>query len=227
MSVKQRHTEPVDVRLILRRDTAAGPELLVCRQEKPSEPPHSTHTHRRDADPGHALDRSRDRPRGHKRHGNPHDVTPAARKLLPVEEYASSVPKSTGSAFVSFTDEDNRPVQLCASYSQGHATAPGSSRAARLITVSGRGIRRSASAGRKPVSTLRDRPTCSPRSDGLPGDDWPFSTTGTVFDSGRLTEEQIRSIVLDPDEHDAVRILALDEWEPLMPPQDFARWTRC
>jgi 8-oxo-dGTP pyrophosphatase MutT (NUDIX family) len=58
---------------------------------------------------------------------------------------------------------------------------------------------------------------------GLPGAEWPYSTMGCVFGGGRLTEAQIKGIVLDRREHDEVRVLPLDEWRPLMPPQDFAR----
>jgi hypothetical protein len=32
MSSKQRHTEPVDVHLILRRETADGPQVLLSRR---------------------------------------------------------------------------------------------------------------------------------------------------------------------------------------------------
>ena len=46
---------------------------------------------------------------------------------------------------------------------------------------------------------------------------------GLVFDGGMLTQEQIRGMVLDPSEHDDVRVLPLEEWRPLMPQRDFAR----
>ncbi|MFF5724458.1 GNAT family N-acetyltransferase [[Kitasatospora] papulosa] len=140
--------------------------------------------------------------------------------LLPVEEYASTVPKSTGSAFVFFTDQHDRPVQLRATYSQVHPWQfPGGTM----------------DHGERPWQTAQREcheetglavegpPHLLASVFGLPGGDWPYSTTGCVFDGGRLTDEQIRSIVLDPDEHDAVRVLPLKEWEPLMPAQDFAR----
>ncbi|MFD0431788.1 NUDIX domain-containing protein [Streptomyces zhihengii] len=58
---------------------------------------------------------------------------------------------------------------------------------------------------------------------GLPGARWPLATTGFVFDGGRLTARQIAAVTLDPDEHDEVRVLPLDDWRPLMPGKDFAR----
>ncbi|MGC5396643.1 GNAT family N-acetyltransferase [Streptomyces sp. DT20] len=145
---------------------------------------------------------------------------PAGRVLLPPEEYASSVPKSTGSAFIFFTDRDNRPVQLRATYSQAHPWQfPGGTM----------------DHGERPWQTAQREcreetgldvagpPRLLASVFGPPGGDWPYSTTGCVFDGGRLSDAQIRSIVLDPDEHDAVRVLTLKEWEPLMPSQDFAR----
>ncbi|MFJ8803015.1 GNAT family N-acetyltransferase [Streptomyces sp. NPDC102487] len=44
-----------------------------------------------------------------------------------------------------------------------------------------------------------------------------------AFGGGRLTAEQIRGIMLNPREHDEVRVLPLAEWEALMPARDFAR----
>lgn len=145
---------------------------------------------------------------------------PAGRVLLPPEEYAASVPKSTGSAFIFFTDQDDRPVQLRATYSRAHPWQfPGGTM----------------DHGERPWQTAQREcreetglhvagpPRLLASVFGPPGGDWPFSTTGCVFDGGRLSEAQIRSIALDPDEHDAVRVLTLPEWEPLMPSQDFAR----
>ncbi|MER6349579.1 NUDIX domain-containing protein [Streptomyces sp. NPDC001595] len=58
---------------------------------------------------------------------------------------------------------------------------------------------------------------------GLPGTQWPYATAGYVFDGGRLTDQQINDIRLDPDEHAEVRALPLPEWRRLMPERDFAR----
>ncbi|MFF1839010.1 GNAT family N-acetyltransferase [Streptomyces sp. NPDC058231] len=145
---------------------------------------------------------------------------PSGRVLLPPEDYASSVPKSTGSAFVFFTNEHNRPVQLRATYSQAHPWQfPGGT-----MDHGERPWQTAQRECREETGLAVEGPPCLLASVfGLPGGDWPFSTTGCVFDGGRLTDDQIRSIVLDPDEHDAVRVLPLEEWKPLMPPQDFAR----
>jgi hypothetical protein len=59
---------------------------------------------------------------------------------------------------------------------------------------------------------------------GLPGPGFPSSTVTFVFDGGRLTGEQLVSIVLVPEEHDEVRTLPLEQWR-LMPVGDFDRLT--
>ncbi|WP_405758931.1 NUDIX hydrolase [Streptomyces sp. NBC_01420] len=144
----------------------------------------------------------------------------AGRALLPAEEYVRSVPKSTGFACVFFTDEDDRPVQLRATYSRTHPWQfPGGTM----------------DHGERPWETARREcreetgievpgpPRLLATVFGPPGADWPYPTWGCVFDGGRLTDERIRSLVLDPHEHDAVLALPLEEWRPLMPSQDFAR----
>ncbi|MFJ3876717.1 NUDIX domain-containing protein [Streptomyces sp. NPDC090077] len=55
------------------------------------------------------------------------------------------------------------------------------------------------------------------------GKGWPLNKFGVIFDGGRLTEEQIASIVLDPDEHTELRVHTLEEWEGIMTPSGFAR----
>ncbi|MEV7547542.1 hypothetical protein [Streptomyces sp. NPDC089915] len=49
------------------------------------------------------------------------------------------------------------------------------------------------------------------------------ATVGRVFHGGRLTPGQLAGIVLDPDEHDEARALAVPERQGLMPGRDHAR----
>ncbi|MFF3356693.1 NUDIX domain-containing protein [Streptomyces sp. NPDC002917] len=143
-----------------------------------------------------------------------------SRTWLPTEQYAETVMKATGFACVFFTDEHDRPLQLRAVYSTTHPwqmaggtmdpgerpwqTAVRECREETGIDVSG-------------------PPRLLAAVFGQPGQEWPFSTMGLIFDGGRLTDTQIRGIVLDPDEHDDARVLSLQEWESLMPARDFAR----
>ncbi|MFF3849345.1 GNAT family N-acetyltransferase [Streptomyces sp. NPDC002328] len=135
------------------------------------------------------------------------------------EQYAETVLKATAFACVYFTDEEGRPLQLHSVHSPTHpwqfvggTMDPGE----RPWQTAVRECREE--TGLTPAGPPRLLATVY----GLPGAGWPYSTIGCVFDGGRLTAEQIRRISLDPEEHDEVRVLALAEWEALMPPRDFA-----
>ncbi|MEU2507508.1 NUDIX hydrolase [Streptomyces sp. NPDC007863] len=144
------------------------------------------------------------------------------REMLPVDEFVATLPKATLFGAVYFTDMDDRPVQLHAVYSPGHPwQLPGGT----------------AEAGERPWRTavreteeetglvVHGPPRLLAAVFGLPGAAWPLATAGYVFDGGRLTDRQIEGLVLDPEEHDEVRVLPLPRWRPLMPPRDFARLT--
>ncbi|MGE7385168.1 NUDIX domain-containing protein [Streptomyces sp. NPDC004126] len=143
-----------------------------------------------------------------------------SRKWLPPEEFAATLPKATVFGAVFFTDEDDRPVQLRATYSSVHPwQLPG-------------GV---AEAGERPWETavrecreetglhLAGPPRLLATVFGLPGKNWPLASVGVVFDGGRLSAGQLAGIVLDPDEHDQVRALTVPEWQELMPERDHAR----
>ncbi|MFD5097528.1 NUDIX domain-containing protein [Streptomyces albidochromogenes] len=144
----------------------------------------------------------------------------SAGSWLPPEQYAETLMKATGFACVHFTDEHDRPVQLRATYSRTHPWQMAGG---------------TMELGERPWQTavrecheetgivVGGPPRLLAAVYGLPGTQWPYSTMGLVFDGGRLTDAQIKAIVLDPAEHDEVRVLSLAEWEPLMPSQDFAR----
>ncbi|SDE02575.1 GNAT family N-acetyltransferase [Streptomyces prasinopilosus] len=139
---------------------------------------------------------------------------------LPPEQYAETVLKATAFACVYFTDEDDRPLQLRSVYSPGHPWQ----------LVGG-----TMDPGERPWGTAvrecREETGLTPAGPprllgtvyGLPGAEWPYSTIGMIFDGGRLTAAQICGIVLNPQEHDEIRVLPLVEWKALMPPRDFAR----
>ncbi|MBW5480800.1 NUDIX domain-containing protein [Streptomyces bambusae] len=143
-----------------------------------------------------------------------------SKQWLPPEEFAATLPKATVFGAVFFTDQDDRPVQLRATYSSTHPWQwPG-------------GV---AEPGERPWETavrecreetglhVPGPPRLLATVFGLPGKDWPLATVGFVFDGGRLSSGQIDSIVLDPDEHDQVRALTVPEWRDLMPGRDHAR----
>ncbi|MFF9143338.1 NUDIX domain-containing protein [Streptomyces sp. NPDC014861] len=146
----------------------------------------------------------------------------AAPALLPVDEFVATLPKATLFGAVYFTDGEDRPVQLHAVYSDEHPwQLPGGT----------------AEAGERPWQTavreteeetglvVAGPPRLLAAVFGLPGAAWPLATAGYVFDGGRLSDRQIEELVLDPAEHDEVRVLPLQEWRALMPPRDFVRLT--
>lgn len=144
----------------------------------------------------------------------------ASRVWWPPEQYAESVMKATGFACLFFTDEDDRPVQLHSVYSSTHPWQMAGG---------------TMEFGERPWQTavrecweetglrVQGPPRLLATVFGLPGAEWPYSTMGCVFDGGRLTKAQVEGIALDRHEHDKVGVLPLAEWQPLMPPRDFAR----
>ncbi|MEW2556780.1 NUDIX domain-containing protein [Streptomyces zhihengii] len=152
--------------------------------------------------------------------GTPTAAGPAPRGWLPTEEYAATLPKASVFGAVFFTDEDDRPLHLRAVYETGHPWQwPGG--------TADPGERPWETAVRETEEETGIRMPGPPRLlaavFGLPGARWPLATTGFVFDGGRLTARQIAAVTLDPDEHDEVRVLPLEDWRPLMPGKDFAR----
>ncbi|MET9778821.1 GNAT family N-acetyltransferase [Streptomyces sp. NPDC006367] len=139
---------------------------------------------------------------------------------LPPEVYAEMVPKATCFACLYFTDEDDRPLQLHSVYSPTHPWQLAGGTMDPGERPFGTAVRE---CQEETGLTVSGPPRLLATVYGLPGAEWPYSTLGLVFDGGRLTAEQIRSIVVDPREHDEVRVLPLAEWEALMPPRDFAR----
>ncbi|MFI2645256.1 NUDIX domain-containing protein [Streptomyces sp. NPDC018610] len=130
--------------------------------------------------------------------------------------------KATGFACVLFTDERDRPVQLRSVYGATHPWhLPGGT-----MDPGERPWQTAVRECREETGiTVEGPPRLLAAVFGLPGEEWPYSTMGMVFDGGRLTGARIRGIVLDPEEHDEVRVLSLPRWRPLMPPRDFERLT--
>ncbi|MCB5179218.1 NUDIX domain-containing protein [Streptomyces antimicrobicus] len=142
------------------------------------------------------------------------------KEWLPPEEFAATLPKAAVFGAVFFTDDEDRPVQLRATYSSIHPWQwPG-------------GV---AEPGERPWETavrecreetgllVPGPPRLLAAVFGLPGADWPLNTVGFVFDGGRLDAARLAGVRLDPDEHDDVRALSVPDWRDLMPARDHAR----
>lgn len=121
------------------------------------------------------------------------------RRWLPREESAATLPKAAVVGAVFFTAEDDRPVQLRAAYSTTHPWQwPGG--------VAEPGERHRETAARE----------CREET-GLRVEEPP------ELDVGRLTPGQPAGLVLDPDEDDEVRALAVPGRQGLMPGRDHNR----
>ncbi|WP_328786521.1 NUDIX hydrolase [Streptomyces sp. NBC_00273] len=143
-----------------------------------------------------------------------------SKKWLPPEAFAATLPHATvfGDAF--FTDEDDRPVQLRATYSSAHPWQwPGG-----LAEPGERPWETAVRECREETGIHLAGPTkLLTTVFGLPGKGWPLATVGLVFGEGRLAPGQLTGSVLDPDEHDQVRALTVPEWQGLMPGRDHTR----
>ncbi|MGW0860607.1 GNAT family N-acetyltransferase, partial [Streptomyces sp. NPDC002690] len=140
---------------------------------------------------------------------------------LSTAQFAETVMRATGFAGLYFTDEDGNPLQLHAVYSASHPwQVPGGT-----MDPGERPWGTAVRECREETAIVVDGP---PRRllaavYGLPGAQWPYSTFGCVFDGGSLTRAQIEAVVLDPAEHDEVRVLPLEEWRDIMPDGDYRR----
>ncbi|MFF5284642.1 NUDIX domain-containing protein [Streptomyces sp. 62] len=143
-----------------------------------------------------------------------------ANTWLPPAEYVDTLPRATAYACLYFTDTAGRPFQLRATYTTESWQWPGGNM----------------DPGETPWETaVRECHeetglvfTGEPRllaADFVThrGEDWPANHIGFIFDGGELTDEQIASVVLDPEEHSEYRLRTLDEWEREMHPREFAR----
>ncbi|MFJ3229030.1 GNAT family N-acetyltransferase [Streptomyces sp. NPDC086783] len=139
---------------------------------------------------------------------------------VPPQQYADSLPRAAAYVCLYVTDEDDRPLQLHSVYSPGHP----------WHMIGG-----AMDLGERPwdavVRECREEtgmtavgpPRLLATVYGQPRAQRPYSTLQLVFDGGRLTDAQLRSLTLDAREHDEARVLPLAEWEALMPARDFLR----
>ncbi|MFJ3903575.1 NUDIX domain-containing protein [Streptomyces sp. NPDC090025] len=139
---------------------------------------------------------------------------------LPPAEYIETLPRATAYACLYFTDVLGRPFQLRPVHASESWHWPGGSM----------------DPGETPWETaLRE---CheetglvhhgEPRLLGAcftthRGEDWPANDIGFIFDGGALTDAEIASIVLDPEEHTDYQLRTLAEWQREMSPRAFER----
>ncbi|MEU7015747.1 NUDIX hydrolase [Streptomyces sp. NPDC046385] len=143
-----------------------------------------------------------------------------ANTWLPPAEYIATLPRATAYACLYFTDTQGRPFQLRATYETELWQWPGGNM----------------DPGETPWQTaVREcREETGLVYEGEPrllgthftrdrGENWPANHIGFIFDGGELTDAQIASVVLDPEEHTEYRLRTLAEWEREMHPLNFRR----
>jgi ASC-1-like (ASCH) protein/8-oxo-dGTP pyrophosphatase MutT (NUDIX family) len=136
-------------------------------------------------------------------------------------QYAQTVPHHTVYGCLYVRDEHDRPVQLRSVYGS------------RLWQLPGGNLD---SQGEDPLQTARREaieetglviglgtPTLLLTHFLHAGPRLPLSKVGFIFDGGRLTDDQLRRIRLDPAEHDMWAVHDLGGWRKLMAPHAFAR----
>ncbi|MFK0258257.1 NUDIX domain-containing protein [Streptomyces sp. NPDC090445] len=140
-------------------------------------------------------------------------------RWIPPEEYVKTIANATSYAGFYFTDTAGRPIQLRAVRNEDAWQWPGGNM----------------DPGETPWEcALRECFEETQMAFTGPqkllavhfitrGSHWPLNKFGVIFDGGRLTDEQIGAIVLDPGEHTELRVHTLQEWEELMSPVGFAR----
>ncbi|MER5737019.1 NUDIX hydrolase [Streptomyces sp. NPDC002262] len=139
---------------------------------------------------------------------------------LPPVDYVATLPRATAYSCLYFTDTAGRPLQLRATRGEDVWQWPGGNM----------------DPGETPWETAvrecREETglvfTGEPRLLGTHfvgdrGADWPANHIGFIFDGGELTDEQIASLVLDPEEHTAYALRTVEEWRREMHPGEFAR----
>ncbi|AUG75608.1 hypothetical protein CFP65_0654 [Kitasatospora sp. MMS16-BH015] len=142
----------------------------------------------------------------------------ASDRWLPPEEYVRTIANSTSYACLYFTDQEGRPFQLRAGYSQEPWQWPGGNmdpgetpwECAVRETREETGLVFEGEPRLLGVHFIARRP------------DWPRTHVGFLFDGGCLTPEQLARVELS-DEHSEWRVQTVDEWAQLMAPKSFRR----
>lgn len=137
---------------------------------------------------------------------------------LPPAEYVKTIAPATSYACLYFTDTAGRPVQLRATYANRMWQWPGGNmdpgetpwQCAVRECLEETGM---VFEGEPKLLGTRFVPHR--------GEAWPANHIGFVFDGGTLTDEQIESVVLDPEEHDDIQVHTMEEWEAIMTPAHF------
>jgi protein-L-isoaspartate(D-aspartate) O-methyltransferase len=138
---------------------------------------------------------------------------------VPPEQYIAGLPKATVYGCFFVTDESDHPVQLRSARNPALWQWPGGNMDPGE-TPWGTAVRE---CREETGLTLDVEPRLLAVHFLPPLGDWTTHKIGFVFDGGRLTQGQITSIVLDPEEHSDVAVKPLDVWRQEQEPGSFRR----
>lgn len=138
---------------------------------------------------------------------------------LPPEQYLATLPKATVYACFYVTDQDDRPLQLRSVHGVQRWQWPGGNL--------DHGETPWECAVRECEEETGLRLGVAPRLLAThflpPLGEWSLNKVGFVFDGGRLEQERIDSIVLDPGEHSALAVRSLENWRSVMSASSYRR----
>ncbi|MFF4948400.1 NUDIX domain-containing protein [Streptomyces chattanoogensis] len=140
---------------------------------------------------------------------------------VPPEQYVKKLPMHAQYACVFFTDTEDRPLQLRSSVpaTRGTWQWPGGN-----TDIEGESPFETA------VRECREETgiafTGPPRLLAMfwtPPAEWPVAKVGFCFDGGRLSDDVLERITLDPDEHDQLAVRSMTEWAKALTAREWER----
>ncbi|MEU5148740.1 NUDIX hydrolase [Streptomyces yangpuensis] len=140
-------------------------------------------------------------------------------KWIPQEEYIETIARATSYAGLSFTDTAGRPIMFRSTHGVETWQGPGGN-----MDPDETPWECALRECREETGMVFTGPKKLLAFHFLAQNaDWPLNKFGVIFDGGMLTDEQIKGIVLDPDEHTEVCVCTIEEWEEILTPVAFVR----
>ncbi|MFB7858956.1 NUDIX domain-containing protein [Rhodococcus qingshengii] len=137
----------------------------------------------------------------------------------PPEKYINMLPKVSAYACFYLRDQTNRPFQVRSCYTTrrwqfvGGNMDPGEDpwQTAVREAEEETGLTRFREIPQELLMVQYRHPT----------PEWPQAKIGFVFDGGRLTDDELEQIKLDPHEHECWSVFGWDQWREIMTPSGY------
>ncbi len=137
--------------------------------------------------------------------------------FVPPEQFVPTLPHGVSYAGVFLTDRHDRPLLLTSVHHPGEYQYPGG------LLDDGEdpwtcALRETAEEIGFVPASLDDAPRLLLLSFTPPEPPWPWKL-GVTFDGGRLTDEEIQRITLDPTEHNGHTVRTFEDWSHTVAPR--------